>query len=266
MPGIEKLLRGILRYRVNTRWKLLEQFQRVKDSPEPTSVFFTCIDSRILATKFMDGQVGDNFVVRSAGNLVPQACNFSYESATTEAGALELGCIVNGVRHVVVCGHSDCKAMNLLYSMRKECHIHEGGPLQLWLKRHGEPSLAKFKYLTEENDFKGPVPYQTARRFDAYIDPDNRFRIEDKLSQVNCLQQLQNIASYPFLQDLIMREEVKLHAMWFDIYTGEVFMFSRTQQTFIPINDQTVDHLLRDAYRKVPEEPPRVKMQKKGIY
>ncbi|XP_060068847.1 beta carbonic anhydrase 1-like [Ylistrum balloti] len=255
MPGIEKLLMGILRYRVNTRWKLLEQFQRVKNNPEPTSVFFTCIDSRVLATKFMDSQVGDNFVVRSAGNLIPHACNFSYETATTEAGALELGCIVNGVKHVVVCGHSDCKAMNLLYSMRNEVHIKEGGPLQLWMKRHGTASLEKFKLLTPENEYKGPVPYQTARKFEAYIDPENRFNLEDKLSQVNCLQQLQNIASYPFLKDLITRQEVKLHAMWFDIYTGEVFMFSRTQQKFIEINDQNINHLLHDAYRKVETIP-----------
>ena len=34
------------------------------------------------------------------------------------------------------------------------------------------------------------------RKFVAYIDPDNKFAIEDKLSQINTLQQLQNVASY----------------------------------------------------------------------
>lgn len=37
-----------------------------------------------------------------------------------ESAALELGCVVNDIRHVIVCGHSDCKAMNLLYALRDE--------------------------------------------------------------------------------------------------------------------------------------------------
>lgn len=37
-----------------------------------------------------------------------------------EPAALELGCVVNDIRHVIVCGHSDCKAMNLLYALRDE--------------------------------------------------------------------------------------------------------------------------------------------------
>lgn len=35
-----------------------------------------------------------------------------------EPAALELGCIVNNIRHIIVCGHSDCKAMNLLYKLK----------------------------------------------------------------------------------------------------------------------------------------------------
>lgn len=42
--------------------------------------------------------------------------------------------------------------------------------------------------------------FQTLRKFVAYIDPDNKFAVEDKLSQVNTLEQLSNIASYGFLK------------------------------------------------------------------
>lgn len=37
-----------------------------------------------------------------------------------EPAALELGCVVNDIRHIIVCGHSDCKAINLLYSLQDE--------------------------------------------------------------------------------------------------------------------------------------------------
>jgi len=47
--------------------------------------------------------------VRNAGNVIPHSQHFLDEATTTEPAALELGCIVNDIRHVIVCGHSDCK-------------------------------------------------------------------------------------------------------------------------------------------------------------
>lgn len=60
------------------------------------------------------------FSVRNAGNLVPHAQHFQDEYYSCEPAALELGCVVNQIRHIIVCGHSDCKAMNLLYHLRHE--------------------------------------------------------------------------------------------------------------------------------------------------
>lgn len=60
------------------------------------------------------------FLVRNAGNLIPHSQHFLDEFTTTEPAALELGCIVNDIRHIIVCGHSDCKAMNLLYQLQDE--------------------------------------------------------------------------------------------------------------------------------------------------
>lgn len=58
------------------------------------------------------------FLVRNAGNLIPHAQHFQDEYFSCEPAALELGCVVNDIRHIIVCGHSDCKAMNLLYTLR----------------------------------------------------------------------------------------------------------------------------------------------------
>jgi len=53
--------------------------------------------------------IGDVFFVRNAGNLVPDNNSLSFNAITTEAGAVELGCVINDIPHVLVCGHSDCK-------------------------------------------------------------------------------------------------------------------------------------------------------------
>ena len=47
--------------------------------------------------------------VRNAGNLIPNQNLSGIEEITTESAALELGCLMNGIKHVIVCGHSDCK-------------------------------------------------------------------------------------------------------------------------------------------------------------
>ncbi len=42
------------------------------------------------------------------------------EPTSNEPAALELGCVINSVKHIIVCGHSDCKAINLLYKLQDE--------------------------------------------------------------------------------------------------------------------------------------------------
>lgn len=70
-------------------------------------------DSLLLSLLFL-------ITVRNAGNVVPHSQHFLDELTMCEPAALELGCVVNDIRHVIVCGHSDCKAMNLLYALRDE--------------------------------------------------------------------------------------------------------------------------------------------------
>lgn len=58
-------------------------------------------------------------------------------------------------------------------------------PLKSWLCNHGESSLQKF--LAVNGDFSKPMLFSgetPQRKFAAYIDPENTFCIEDKLSQV----------------------------------------------------------------------------------
>ena len=76
---------------------------------QPKAVMFSCMDSRVIMTRMLQSDVGDMFLVRNAGNLVPDKNSLGFDSIGTEPGALELGCVINDIRHVLVCGHSDCK-------------------------------------------------------------------------------------------------------------------------------------------------------------
>ena len=49
----------------------MQHFKRVRDNPNPTAVFVTCVDSRMIPARFTQTNVGDMFIIRNAGNMVP---------------------------------------------------------------------------------------------------------------------------------------------------------------------------------------------------
>ncbi|XP_061721724.1 beta carbonic anhydrase 1 isoform X1 [Cydia pomonella] len=251
---MERILRGIMRYRVLDRSSMVKQFQQVKDNPVPKAVFYTCMDSRMIPTRFTETSVGDMFVVRNAGNLIPHSQHFVDEMTSCEPAALELGCIINDIRHIIVCGHSDCKAMNLLYKLKSKDESNTEqrrmSPLRSWLCNHGQTSLDKF--VAMDGDFSKPMLFTAETpqtKFVAYIDPENKFSTEDKLSQVNTLQQLQNIASYGMLKSRLQKHDLHIHALWFDIFTGDIYYFSRRAKTFVVIDESTYETILAEVRR-----------------
>ncbi|XP_049887438.1 beta carbonic anhydrase 1 [Pectinophora gossypiella] len=249
---MDRILRGIMRYRVLDRASMVKQFQLVRDNPVPKAIFYTCMDSRMIPTRFTETSVGDMFVVRNAGNVIPHSQFFGDEITSCEPAGLELACIVNDIRHIIICGHSDCKAMNLLYKLKskEESSIQQRrlSPLKSWLCNHCQSSLDKF--LKVDGDFDKPILFSgetPQREFVAYIDPQNKFCTEDKLSQVNTLQQLQNVASYQMLKKRLEKHDLHIHALWFDIYTGDIYYFSRRSKCFIIIDESSYENILAEV-------------------
>uniref|UniRef100_A0AC35U6C7 Carbonic anhydrase n=1 Tax=Rhabditophanes sp. KR3021 TaxID=114890 RepID=A0AC35U6C7_9BILA len=254
MKGLDKVLQGVLKFRKNVRKDLVKQFEQVRNNPQPTALFFTCMDSRILPARFTSSNVGDMFVVRNSGNMIPGARSYGsagYEvSVNTEPAALELAVKRGNINHVIVCGHSDCKAINTLYELDIEKQkFSESSPMDRWLRRNGYDSLKKLKkririgpnipieFITEDESYS----------FSALIDPNDEHNIEDKLSQINTLQQLLNIASHEFMTEYMSDKKVFIHAMWFDIYTGNMHMFSKPDKKFVLIDENNTDQLLADV-------------------
>lgn len=116
---------------------------------------------------------------------------------------------------------------------------------------HASSSLEKFR-LWQEKGMSEPLIFTSEtplRKFVAYIDPENRFAIEDKLSQINTLQQMSNIASYGFLKARLESHDLHIHSLWFDIYTGDIYYFSRGAKQFVTVNEDNVGKLLDEVQR-----------------
>lgn len=47
--------------------------------------------------------------------------------------------------------------------------------------------------------------------------------------------------------ELLEQKTVNLHAMWFDIYTGEMYLFSKPRRMFVLIDEDSVDMLKEEV-------------------
>ncbi|CAD5123161.1 DgyrCDS11531 [Dimorphilus gyrociliatus] len=243
MSVLGNLLKGVLKFSKNVQPSLVKRLAELQKQPQTKAVMFSCMDSRVLTSDIMQTEPGDMFIIRNAGNFIPKG---EGAESSTEGGALELGCVINKIRHVIVCGHSDCKAMHALYGMRDIINEpKKESPLTSWIQKCGKPTLKKFGEL-EKSDGRGPISFsEELKPFTAKI--DTSFSTVDRLSMVNTLQQISHISAFPIIKKSLEEGHIKIHALWFNTFTGDVLMFSRQKGEFINITEDTYLDLAQDG-------------------
>ncbi|XP_040566913.1 beta carbonic anhydrase 1 [Lepeophtheirus salmonis] len=247
---MEKVFRGIIRYKNAYKDDVFTKLSKIKESgSSPSTVLFTCMDARIHPNVIMNSNVGDVFTVRNPGNIVPNA-SYVANSRTPapEPAGLELGCVVNSIKNVVVCGHSDCKAMIALQSFgdSKGCSEFDvmQSPLKAWLQRNGMVSFKRFcemKKMGKEDSliFMKNTKHEFEARIDSQLDE------ADQLSQINTLVQMENIYSYDFMKNRIDDKTAFVHGLWFSLTTGDVHYFLKNEKVFINVSEDNIDNLVQ---------------------
>jgi carbonic anhydrase len=202
---VKKLIEGITDFKRRVRPGYAETFARLALGQKPDCLMIACSDSRVVPNLFASTDPGDLFVVRNVGNFVPPFQAF--EARDRSAGAaVEFAAEVLKVGDVVVVGHSGCGAMQALISGTR---FETSPTLSSWLEL-GRPALEKLA---------GPIA--------PMLSP------ADRLSQLNVLEQLNNLRSYPGVKTRLEEGSLKLHAWWFDIAHAEVLAWAGEQ--FLPI-------------------------------
>jgi carbonic anhydrase len=57
---------------------------------------------------------------------------------------------------------------------------------------------------------------------------------------------LENFKGYSFLSKKIEQNTLETYALWFDVYSGEVFIFSFEQKTFVKIDEYNQESLVKE--------------------
>lgn len=190
---IEKFLEGNKRFIENDFAKDREYYRKLSTGQSPTALFIGCSDSRVNLERVVDAKMGEIFVHRNIGNIVP--CGDANLATVLEYAVKHLN-----VQDIVVFGHSDCGAMKTLDAgpSSEDVYIPE------WLEHAREA-----KILADE---KIPNPETP----DAIREKRRMIEIE------NMRIQLEHLRSYEFIKTAEDEGKIALHGLYYDLETGEV--------------------------------------------
>src|SRR5690242_14947088 len=108
---MRKVIEGVQTFQATVFRQQRELFEVLATKQQsPLALFITCSDSRINPNLITTTEPGELFILRNAGNILPPwGASKGGEGATVEYAVRVLG-----LRHVIVCGHYHCGAMQSL--------------------------------------------------------------------------------------------------------------------------------------------------------
>jgi carbonic anhydrase len=207
---MKKLIAGLREFKTDHFPLRQEIFEQLTHGQHPKVLFITCSDSRIVPHLITQSDVGDLFVIRNAGNIIPPfgAANGG-EGATVEYAVQALG-----VEHIVVCGHSHCGAMKGLLKLNK---LQEDMPLVYdWLK-HTEAT----RLLLKEN----------------YSNYQGEELVEIAIAE-NVLTQIENLKTYPAVRSKLFQEKLHLYGWIYYLETGQILAFDPETHAYVAPQSQ----------------------------
>lgn len=203
---MKKLIKGLRKFQstyVPTHQTLLAELAH---GQHPRVLFISCSDSRVDPALITQSDIGELFVIRNAGNIIPP-----YEATNGGEGAtIEYAIHALDIKQIIVCGHSNCGAMKGLLQLGK---LAEDMPLVYeWLKHtEGTRRLVKENY--------------------SHLDKDEMMEI---LVAENVLTQIENLRTYPVVRSKLYRGDLSIHAWVYNIETGGLLIYDAEHHAFMP--------------------------------
>jgi len=209
---MEKILNGVHRFRNEIYPQQRERFiQLSQKKQKPTALFITCADSRVDPNLITGTEPGDLFIVRNAGNLVPP---YGAQSGG-EIATVEYALAVLGIKNIIVCGHSQCGAMQAIV---EGTNLDELPGVRGWFA-HAESTRQivqhKYKHLPPEELLVAAV-------------------------EENVLVQLNNLSTHPTVAARLSMGELKVFGWYYDIGSGKIRQYQQSSGVFKDLDGDPV--------------------------
>ncbi|HEV7782507.1 MAG TPA: carbonate dehydratase [Chitinophagaceae bacterium] len=187
-------------------------FERLAKGQTPDYLWIGCSDSRVPANEVTNTESGEIFVHRNIANLV-------IHTDTNLLSVLEYAVKYLKVKHIIVCGHYNCGGVKA--SMTNNFH----GFVDNWLRNIKD------------------VYYKHREELDAIREESKRV---DRLSELNVVEQVRNLAKSAIVQEAWSERELHLHGWIYGLHDGLIKDLS-----VIHHSQEDIDEIYRfDAHTK----------------
>ncbi|MGM0569700.1 carbonic anhydrase [Marinobacter sp.] len=217
---MDHIVSGVLDFRKNVYPLRKDLFRSLAENQNPDVLFFTCSDSRIDPNMVTGSNPGDLFICRNAGNVIPPHSN---ETGGMTA-SIEYAVAVLHVRHIIVCGHTDCGAIKGaldIPALRGLPHVKE------WLGH----CRSAMEIVRERHDIDGEEP----------LDP----KYLNEAIEENVLQQVQHLRTHPVVAAKLATGKIEIHGWVYDIKSGNIRCCGRDSIEFTDFDDYYADIVAR---------------------
>ncbi len=181
------------------------------DGQHPRAMIISCCDSRVHVTSIFGADQGEFFIHRNIANLVPPYDNDGGQHGTS--AAIEYAVKSLHVAHLIVMGHSNC-----------------GG-----VKGCDDMCTGLAPELDDKSSFVGrwmDILRPGYERVAHIKDEAERTRALEKQS---VLVSLDNLTTFPFVNEAIEEGRLTIHGVWLDIGEGDIEQFIPATRNFAPI-------------------------------
>jgi carbonic anhydrase len=206
---MEKLVEGFKRFHAEVFGQKKELFTRLSQKQDPRALFVTCSDSRIDPTLLTQAEPGELFILRNAGNIVPAYGTMTGGSTAT----IEYAIAVLNVKHVIVCGHTDCGVMKALLQVES---VNELPAVKNWMNQ-----AEATRRIVREN-------YGHLYGDDLLL----------ATIQENVRAQLDHLRTHPSVAARLRRGLLDLHGWVYSISTGDIWVFDGVKGEFVSLKDR----------------------------
>lgn len=201
-----RLKNGLKNFKEVTYKKHEQLYHDLEQVQNPHTLFIACSDSRVNPERLIGSNPGEIFTIRNIANTVP-AYEVSHNDFTT-VSAIEFAIEVLKVREVIICGHSNCGG----------CAAALEGQEKLDQLPYTQ------QYLKPLESIKVKVEHSHHHK-----DAESKVRL---MEQLNVITQLNNLKSYPQIQQLIAKGELEVEGWHYDIKSGDVFVYDEPTRSF----------------------------------
>jgi carbonic anhydrase len=205
---LEKLKEGVRKFRADVYPKHADIYARAAtETQRPHTLFIACADARVDPTEITQSSPGEVFVLRNIGNMVP-----GYgEMMGGNSAVIEFAVDALKVRHIVICGHTDCGAMKALLAPDT---VKSMPTVTSWLT-NAKAALTVAETLHTKVEW--------------------RRDLLSVLTEQNVLLQLQHLKTHPAVAGAMAMGELTVSGWVYDIGHGQVSIAEDGQRIFTPV-------------------------------